>query len=142
MGVVFLIFSNSSSFFGISLLIFFLCSGDIAAVQIQTKMSGNFAHTVFFWLKNPKSQSDRTKFEASITKFINNSKYVRTKYLGVPAGTNRSVVDNSYTYSLLVTFDNKEDQDKYQAEDVHNVFIAEVGDLWEKVVVYDSLNVW
>ena len=107
----------------------------------QTMEQGNFAHTVFFWLKNPDNQADRAAFEKSLKKFINQSIYIKTKHIGVPAATDRDVIDNSYTYSLLLTFAHKADQDTYQEEPAHKVFIAESSDLWEKVLVYDSENI-
>lgn len=102
---------------------------------------GNFAHIVFFWLKNPDNKEHRTSFEASLTKFINASKYIQTKHIGTPAATDRAVIDSSYTYCLMLTFANKSDQDAYQIEPVHKQFIAESAELWEKVVVYDSENI-
>ncbi|GAA3586032.1 Dabb family protein [Snuella lapsa] len=103
---------------------------------------GNFRHTVFFWLKNPEDQSDRNAFEASLKKFIDSSIFVKAKHLGIPANTPRDVVDNSYTYCLVVDFLTKEDHDKYQAEPAHKLFIEESSNLWEKVQVYDSKNIW
>jgi len=105
-------------------------------------MKGIFVHTVYFWLKNPDDQADRASFETSITKFINGSEYVQTKFLGTPAGTPREVVDNSYTYCLVATFNSKEEQDKYQEETVHKVFVKESEHLWNKVQVYDAIKMW
>ena len=101
-----------------------------------------FKHTVFFWLKNPEKKADREAFEKSLKKFIDNSLFVQSKHLGIPAKTNREVVDNTYTYCLQVTFKNKEEHDKYQAEEAHKIFIEESMALWEKVLVYDSVNLW
>ncbi|GAB1309191.1 hypothetical protein KH5_18740 [Urechidicola sp. KH5] len=109
-------------------------------MQKQEQIQGSFAHVVYFWLKNPDDANDRKAFEASLTNFINNSEFIRTKHLGIPAATDRGVIDNSYTYCLLLTFDNKEMQDKYQVEEGHLKFIDESQDLWEKVIVYDSEN--
>ena len=102
---------------------------------------GNFAHIVFFWLKNANDADDRVAFEASLTKFINNSSFIQTKHVGTPAATDREVIDSSYTYCLSLTFSNKSDQDQYQEEPAHNLFIEECADLWEKVIVYDSENI-
>lgn len=104
-------------------------------------MKEDFIHVVYFWLKRPDNSADRASFEASITKFINSSRYVKSKFIGIAAGTPRDVVDNSYTYCLAVTFNSKEDQDKYQAEDVHKVFVEESGHLWTRVQVYDSIKI-
>lgn len=102
---------------------------------------GNFAHNVYFWLNNPDNQEDRAAFEKSLTNFINHSEFIRTKHLGTPAATDRGVIDNSYTYSLLLTFDNKAQQDKYQVEEGHLKFIEESSKLWKKVIVYDSEDI-
>ena len=103
---------------------------------------GNFAHTVYFWFHNPDNMVERDAFEASLANFLNNSEYIQTKHVGVAADTgHRDVVDDSYTYSLLLTFKDKAAQDKYQDEAVHKQFIEESSHLWSKVVVFDSENI-
>lgn len=102
---------------------------------------GKFAHSVFFWLKNPENKEEKNTFEKSLFSFINQSVYIKSKHIGTPADTNRDVIDSSYTYSLLVTFDNKRDHDSYQEEPNHKKFISECSELWKKVVVYDSENI-
>lgn len=106
-----------------------------------TTEQGNFLHIVYFWLKNPNNESDRKSFENSLKKFINGSEFVQTKFVGIPATTNRTVIDNSYTYCLKLTFKNELEQNKYQIEPVHKKFIEESSNLWEKVLVYDSENI-
>ncbi len=100
----------------------------------------HFAHTVFFWLKNPDSEEDRKKFEASLRKFLDRSAYAKTKFIGKPPRAIRDVVDGSFTYSLIVTFDSAESQQRYQEEAAHKAFVKEAGSLWERVIVYDSLG--
>ena len=102
---------------------------------------GNFAHIVYFWLKNPNNEDDKQAFETSLKRFINNSIFIRTRHVGTPASTNRGVIDSTYSYCLSLTFENKELQDKYQVEDGHVQFIEESSKLWEKVIVYDSENI-
>jgi hypothetical protein len=113
-----------------------------SCVQIKNEMKTNFdhifTHTVFFWFKNPDSQEARDTFEASLTKFLNNSEYAKTKFIGKPPKAIRDVVDDSFTYSLILSFESAEDQAAYQTEPPHLVFIEECEDLWEKVIVYDS----
>ncbi len=105
-------------------------------------LPGNFAHTVYFWLKNPSNEADRLAFETSLKKFIDHSPEIQTKHIGLPAKTDREVIDNTYTYSLLLTFANKADQDRYQEDPNHKKFIEESSALWTKVVVYDSQNTY
>lgn len=115
----------------------------LSAAKAQEPSSGNkeFVHTVYFWLKNPADQTVRAKFEKSMKTYINSSKYIKTKHIGVPASTNRPVIDSSYSYCISLTFASKADQDKYQVEDTHLVFIKESENLWEKVLVYDSVSI-
>jgi hypothetical protein len=61
--------------------------------------------------------------------------------MGTPPKAVRDVVDDSFTYSLIVTFESAEAQEAYQEEEAHLIFIEECKDLWEKVIVYDSEGV-
>ncbi|MEX0314801.1 MAG: Dabb family protein [Allomuricauda sp.] len=100
-----------------------------------------FAHTVYFWFKNPDNKADRAKFETSLRTFLNNSKFAKTNFIGTPPAATRDVVDGSFTYSLIVTFESAEAQEGYQKEEAHLIFIEECKDLWEKVIVYDSFGI-
>jgi hypothetical protein len=102
----------------------------------------NFTHVVYFYLNNPENPEDRSAFENSLKKFLDNSLYAKTKFIGIPAGTPREVADNSFTYSLIQTFPSKEIQNKYQEEPAHLVFIEESSHLWKKVQVYDSVGIY
>ena len=102
----------------------------------------NFTHVVYFYLNNPDNPEDRSAFENSLKKFLDNSLYAKTKFIGIPAETPRDVVDNSYTYSLIQTFPSKEIQNKYQEEPAHLVFVEESSHLWKKVQVYDSVGIY
>ncbi|MDO1513380.1 Dabb family protein [Maribacter confluentis] len=107
----------------------------------MTTFDSNFTHTVFFWLKNPDNAADRTAFETSLKKFLDNSGYAKTKFIGTPPKASRDVVDGSFTYSLIVTFESDEAQQAYQDEAPHKLFIEESSDLWSKVIVYDSKGI-
>ncbi|GAA0720917.1 hypothetical protein GCM10009430_21600 [Aquimarina litoralis] len=100
----------------------------------------HFVHSVYIWLKNPNNQEDRKQFEVALDKFLKTSKYAKTNFVGTPAGTDREVVDNTYTYNIVVTFSSKEEQDLYQKEDAHLLFIEEASSLWNKVQIYDAVG--
>ena len=104
----------------------------------STKLPGNFVHSVYFWLKNPENQSDRQEFLQALNTFISSSKYITSYHIAPPAGTPREVVDNTYTFNLIATFETAELQDLYQKEDVHLKFIEDASHLWERVQIYDS----
>jgi len=99
-----------------------------------------FLHHVFFWLKEPVTPEIRNKFEKALQELVSIETIV-DHHLGLPAGTSRDVIDGTYTYSLLATFKNRADQDIYQTHPTHLKFIDDCQDLWEKVVVYDSVSI-
>ena len=107
----------------------------------QDQFDKHFVHTVYFWFNNPDNEKDHTDFKQSLQKFLKNSKYAKTNFIGKPAQTPREVVDNSYTYALIVTFDSKEEQDLYQKEEAHLLFIEESKHIWKEVRIYDSLGI-
>jgi len=98
-----------------------------------------FTHVVYFWLKNPESAEDRKKFEEATRTFMKESKYAKTRFIGKPPKATRDVVDDSFTYSLILTFESAEAQDAYQSEPAHTQFVETCKDLWEKVIVYDAV---
>lgn len=101
----------------------------------------NYVHTVFFWMKEPANEVSNKKFEVSLRKFLDHSLYAKTQFIGRPPKATRSVVDDSFTYSLVLSFESAEAQENYQTEAAHLVFIEESQNLWEKVVVYDALGI-
>jgi hypothetical protein len=122
-----------------------LAGGPTLAAQTQPdrKMQGAapVIHHVFFWLRNAGSQADRDLLIAGL-RTLKTIDVVRQLHIGVPASTEkRDVVDNSYDVSELMIFDSVEDQGRYQTHPVHLAFVKEYGHLWEKVVVYDTVEV-
>ena len=93
-------------------------------------------HTVYFWLKDDTNQNGMLTFEAGL-KSLTNDPVVTKGYFGTPAGIDREVVDNSYTYGLVLVFPNKSAHDQYQEGAVHKKFLEEHASKWEKVLVYD-----
>ncbi len=102
--------------------------------------TSSFYHVVYFWLKKSKDYGDTNKLVNDLKKFIGENKQVVTSFIGLPAGTKRGVVDNSYDVSLIVTFNSKEEQEVYQNDPTHLSFIDKASNLWEKVQVFDSIK--
>ncbi|ADE53064.1 Stress responsive alpha-beta barrel domain protein [Coraliomargarita akajimensis DSM 45221] len=128
--------------FHIGLLLLLLCllRPTLSAQPNQGEsFSPNFTHVVYFWLKNPNNAADRERFEQSIKLFMQDSKYAQTRFVGVAPKASRDVVDDSFTYSLILSFESAEAQAKYQEEVAHLRFVEECKDLWEKVIVYDAI---
>lgn len=108
----------------------------------KKKMSkAPLVHHVFFWLKNPDSREDLAKLIAGV-KSLEKIETIRSIHVGVPASTEkRDVVDNSYSVSELMFFDDTAGQKTYQDHPIHQKFIADCSHLWERVVVYDTIAV-
>jgi hypothetical protein len=112
----------------------------VGAVAAPTSFiqKSKLLHQVYFWLKNPESKADRDKLIAGI-RSLKAIETVRELHIGVPASTEkREVVDNSFSVSELMFFDDVEGQNVYQEHPIHKKFVAECSSLWTKVVVYDS----
>jgi len=98
-------------------------------------------HHVFFWLKNASSQEDLYTLLKGL-QTLKGIETVRKIYIGVPASTEeRDVVDSSFSASELLFFDDTEGQKIYQDHPVHKKFVDDCSHLWQKVIVYDSVQV-
>ena len=110
-------------------------------IPMETKDKKQLAHHVFFWLKNPNSTQDRDKLIEGL-RTLKKIETIRNLHIGIPASTEkRDVVDNSYHVSELMFFDDVAGQNTYQVHPIHKKFVEEYSHLWERVVVYDSMEV-
>ncbi|WP_259016898.1 Dabb family protein [Emticicia fluvialis] len=98
-----------------------------------------FVHHVFFYLKNPNSEADKTKLLEGLEK-LSKVPTIRMAHIGSPATTNRSVIIRDYSVSWLCFFDSLEEEEIYQKHPIHLKFVEEYSHLWEKVNVYDSVG--
>ena len=98
-------------------------------------------HHVFFWLKNPQSKEDVERLLKGL-RTLAKIESVRGVHFGIPASTEkRDVVDNSYSVSEILFFDDTAGQKVYQDHPIHKQFVADCAHLWERVVVYDAMGV-
>ena len=95
-------------------------------------------HSVFFWLKPGLSRADRAAFRKGL-ETLRGIKTVEQMFIGAPAATmERGVIDKSYDFALTVLFTGVPAQDVYQADPLHQAFLADFSRMWTKVVVYDA----
>ncbi|MDO5523043.1 MAG: Dabb family protein [Bacteroidia bacterium] len=104
----------------------------------NTDMSGKFAHHVFFWLKQADDPQVRSDFRDALIKLAS-IETVRFKHIGTPAATNREIIDTTYTFSLLVVFDDEKEHDIYQEHPIHDEFREKYADWWTRVQIYDTI---
>jgi hypothetical protein len=95
------------------------------------------AHHVLFWLKADTTDDQKAAFRKSL-QTLQNVEVVKTFHVGTPAPIERSVVDTSYTFSLLLIFDDLEAHNVYQVHPLHQAFLDEFRVFFEKVVIYDA----
>lgn len=100
-------------------------------------------HTVFFWLWKTTSDDERIRFEQGLAALTRDAN-VLDRRVGKPSATNRSVVDSSYDYGVVLCFRDLAAHDSYQSGQAHQQFLKTCGHMWARVQVYDidetSLN--
>ncbi len=103
-------------------------------------LEGKFVHIVFFWLKK-EDEKTKKAFLTELRRFIDHVDMIKSQHIGTPADTDRPVIDNTYTFSLILSFDSKKEHDEYQEHQLHKDFIQNASSLWDKVLVYDSVRI-
>jgi hypothetical protein len=96
-------------------------------------------HCVFFWVKDGLSSLDRADFERRLNTLPGIPGVIRGS-AGVPASTDRPVVDRSYSYGLVLTFADLAAHDAYQVHPIHDEFHKTCSRYWTKVLVYDIVD--
>jgi len=98
-----------------------------------------FVHAVYFWLKEDLSEADRRTFDEGI-RSLTAIRSVVHGHVGVPADTDRPVIDRSYSYALVVMFEDAAGHDAYQEDPIHDRFRDGCARFWTRVQIYDSIG--
>ena len=111
-----------------------------AAVTQQDELSsGLIVHNVYFWLKEGITAEEEKDF----MNFFEELKKVpgpKALKFGKPAPTTaRDVVDNSFSYYLLVTFNTMDDINTYEHHPIHLGAVDKFSKYWTKVQVKDAI---
>ncbi|AOM76020.1 Dabb family protein [Pedobacter steynii] len=96
------------------------------------------AHHVLFWLKADTTTDQKDAFRKGVES-LEKIESVKTYHIGVPSSISRAVVDTTYTFSLIIFFEDLAGHDVYQTHPLHLAFLDEFRSLFEKVIIYDSL---
>ncbi len=109
-----------------------------ATATDQDLQSNTIVHVVNFWLKENISAQDKKDFVGFFEE-LRKIETIKTLNYGVPAPTNaRPVVDNSFDYTLIVTFKDLNDITVYETHPIHLKAIEKYQHLWTKVMVKDT----
>ena len=98
-----------------------------------------FLHMVYFWLREGGTPADAERLAAGARRHLSGIPGVLRLRVGVPAGTDRDVVDNSYGVALQLEFACAAEHDAYQDHPDHHAFIRECSEFWSRVQVYDTI---
>ena len=111
---------------------------DEAVAAADAPDAPGLIHSVFFWLNEGISEEDEAAYLEGV-KSLKAISSIKDCYIGPAAPTEeRGVVDNSYSYALIVHFDDVAGHDAYQIDPIHLKFVEDHKDKWTKVVVYDN----
>jgi hypothetical protein len=107
----------------------------------QPKAKKMFVHHVFFWLKNPDNKEEAAKLLKGLQS-LTAIKSIKIIHIGTPANGkyDKEIADHSYTYSLLLGFDDAAGEEKYINDAIHKKFVEENKANFGKVIVYDAVN--
>lgn len=101
---------------------------------------GEFVHVVLFWLKPEATAAQKQQLIDDCHELLGAIESVTRIEVGVPAGTPREVVDNSYDVALVVYYRDVEGHNAYQVHEKHDAFVARNRAHWERVQIYDLLT--
>ncbi len=93
-------------------------------------------HSVYFWLWKTLDVEKRRQFENGLD-LLTRDPNVLTRHIGRPADTDRDVIERGYDYGVVLTFENLETHNAYQAGQAHQTFLDTCSDMWARVQVYD-----
>jgi hypothetical protein len=95
------------------------------------------AHHVLFWLKPETTEEQKTFFEKSLES-LKGVETIVSIHIRTPAPIVRDVVDRTYTFSLMILFNDLEGHNVYQVHPLHKAFLENCRPYFEKVVIYDA----
>lgn len=98
-----------------------------------------FVHSVYFWLVDDIPAAECARFVAGLHS-LRGIEGVAHGWIGVPAPTDRPVIERGYSYALTLVFPDVAAHDAYQVDPVHDRFRDECSMLWRTVRIYDSIG--
>ena len=107
--------------------------------DITPKEKPVFIHSVYFWLKDSVTDAQRKEFMDLLRSF-RKIKSVSKVFVASPAGTKRTVVDNTYDVALIVMLKDKAAHDHYQADQIHRDAIKIFEGWIQDIRIYDSVT--
>lgn len=100
---------------------------------------GYILHSVYFWLKPGLTEDEERDF-LNFFEALRKVPGIRSLTFGKPAPTNpRPVVDNSFSYHLVITFNSMDDINVYEKHPQHTSAAEKYSKYWDRVEVRDTV---
>ena len=112
------------------LLIFFIL---LLSIQAQAKP---VTHIVLIWLDNSLSQEKITKI-IDDTKQLAKINYVKSLKVGRAIHSTRKIVDDSFTFGIVMEFTDIKSMNKYLMDVRHVNYVQQLKPVIKKLLVYD-----
>ena len=94
-------------------------------------------HSVYFWLNEEEDTESVLQFENGLASLFEDPA-VDSGYYGKPAATPpRPILEDSYSYGLVLIFADQDAHDRYQVGPIHRRFLADNSTKWVRLQVYD-----
>jgi hypothetical protein len=95
-------------------------------------------HNVYFWLKPDLSAAQRAEFRRGVESLAA-IKHVAQVHVGTPAAVPaRAVVDQTFDVGLTVVCADVAAHNAYQADPIHQAFVARFSGSWARLQIYDA----
>lgn len=98
-----------------------------------------FIHSVYFWLRQGLTSLEEQQFDAGV-RSLREIEGVRGGYIGVPAATDRPVIERGYSRALVLVFEDEAGHDGYQEHPVHDRFRRDCARFWTEVRIFDVVT--
>jgi hypothetical protein len=98
-----------------------------------------FIHAVYFWLRTDLTPAQTLQFDAGLQSLVE-IETVRDGYIGVPASTDRPVIERGYSRALVLVFADAAAHESYQTDPVHDRFRKDCGEFYSRIRIYDSIT--
>lgn len=95
-------------------------------------------HAVYFWLRDDLSPEEQQTFERTLHT-LSTIPSATHCWIGKPADTDRPVIDRSYSWALVLAFEDMAAHDAYQVDPTHQAFVNSCKPLWKQVKIFDSI---
>lgn len=110
-----------------------------ATKEKEAKTGVLYNHYLLFWLKKDLTEKEVEDFKGFF-EILKGLPYVKSLTYGKPANsTPRKVVDNSFTYNLVIQFGSLEDLEAYGKLPTHLNAIKKYSVYWDRMIVHDSI---